>query len=97
MSITGMMCERFADAVEELVEEARGIDGLNIASILQRAATKQLKACHGGYGDGRDQACFEILDNAKRELIEDIPAAQERMRQWHERVAKELADDPIPF
>jgi hypothetical protein len=85
MSMAGIMCDRFEDAVAKLVEEAdRHLDGLNIADILQRAATKQLKACHGGNGDDRDQACFEILDRANRELVEDIPAARERLRQWYE-------------
>ena len=68
------------------------------SDILQRAATKVLKQCHGGdVSDGRGKACLDILDEARREFIEDIPAAKERDRQWHESVAKNLADDPWPF
>jgi hypothetical protein len=45
MSMTGAICDRFEEAVAKLVEETRGhIDGLNIAHILQRAATKALKS-----------------------------------------------------
>jgi hypothetical protein len=57
------------------------IDGLSMADMLQRAATKAMKVCLDGEGD-YEQVCFDMLDNAKRELTECIPAARERMQRW---------------
>lgn len=49
MSAYGITCDAFKEAVAKLVEDYVGhINGLDIAHILQRAATKELKACHGG-------------------------------------------------
>jgi hypothetical protein len=91
MSMTGIMCGQFEDAVAKLVEQTfAALDGLNVAGILQRAATKALKECsNGDLDDGRTKACLDILDEARREFIEDAAAAKEREKQWRESVAAE--------
>ena len=80
MSMTGAMCDRFAEELEKLVKQTSGIDGLSVAQILQEAATKQMKECYGGDDDhDRDKALFELLDEARQELLDAKPAAQKRM------------------
>lgn len=92
MSMTSALADMFAEELAKLVERAPAIDGLNIADILQREATKMMKLCLGGEGDARDKACFEMLDEARRELIEEMPRARERLRQWHEQVGQPALD-----
>ena len=83
MSMTSAMCERFAEELEKLVKQTRGIDGLSVAELLQRAATKQMKECYGGDNNNdRDNALFEILDKARQELVDAKPAAQKRMEVY---------------
>jgi hypothetical protein len=69
---------RFAEKLDELIAEGRGagIDGLNLADILQQAATKMMKECLGGDAHQRDDACFELLDGAREELAEARRAKQ---------------------
>lgn len=42
-----------------------------------------MKACYGGDdNDDRDKALFEILDEARQELVDAKPAAQKRMEVY---------------
>jgi hypothetical protein len=84
MSMQSVLCELFDAELAELVKGAIGhIDGFSIAQSFQEAATKMMKECLGGEdGDDRDQAMFDMLDQAKRELIEEKPAALQRNEEW---------------
>ena len=77
--------KQLEEDIAKLVEEAHGrIDGLNIADILQRAATKEMKECLSGGAEGgeRDEAIFGLLARSRQELIDELPKARERRQQW---------------
>src|SRR5207248_10601702 len=71
MSMAEVMCDRFADELNTLIEQANGtIDGLSVGDILLRAAVRELIGCVGGGRDGfgaldaRDQAVVELTFRA---------------------------------
>jgi hypothetical protein len=68
MSMTDTLTDLFADEVNKLVKRAPAIDGIAIAEVLQRAATEMMKQCMSSDDTEREQMCFEILKEAKREL-----------------------------
>jgi hypothetical protein len=85
MSLAGELTGSFADDVAKLVEQYAGhIDGINIAQVLQEAATKEMKQCLGGDWDCRDRAIIDMLERARREVVDEMPHASARMRHWRE-------------
>jgi hypothetical protein len=90
MSSQGIMSEDFANQIALITRLYPSLDGLNIANVLQRAATEAMKECLSGEeGDGRDQACFEMLDQARQQLTDEMPRARERMRQWRASISSD--------
>jgi hypothetical protein len=94
MSKYSVCCDILDKRVEQLVSEANGhVDGIDVAHTLMRHATKLLKQCLSGTDDERDQAIFELLDKAKRELFEEKPAARQRLEEW--RASNRTTDDGL--
>jgi hypothetical protein len=91
MGMTSVLTDMFTEEVDKLVERAPAVDGLNLADVLQRAATAMMKQCMG-VDDGRDQACFELLDEARRELIEH---ARERRAAAEQECADQMERYPL--
>jgi hypothetical protein len=56
MSMYGTRCEIFEKVLASLIDQQPWIDGLDLADILQRAATKVMKESLSGLdGDARDR------------------------------------------
>jgi hypothetical protein len=69
MSMYGTRCEIFEKVLASLIDQQPWIDGLDLADILQRAATKVMKESLSGLdGDARDAALVGLIDTAQQEL-----------------------------
>jgi hypothetical protein len=67
MSIYGTRCEIFEKVLASLIDEQPGLNGLDLADILQRAATKVMKESLSGF-DARDAALVGLINTAQQEL-----------------------------